>query len=169
MAHEYIEKENQVWRIKGTRVALDSIIYQFRQGARRKPFRTVSRFYRSARSTARLPFIWTIRLHWTSISQIMKPPKRNSVERSPAFFRRAPRSKSDSKKVRCSLPTKQRRSGEMFIIGAGVHFVFSSELREMPGISRNSEERKGKSLLIYKHSVPTALFPSFLNLPDSLL
>ena len=93
----------------------------------------------------------------------MKPPKRNSVERSPAFFRRAPRSKSDSKKVRCSPPTIQRRSGEMFIIGAGVHFVFSSELREMPGISRNSEERKGKSLLIYKHSVPTALFPSFLN------
>jgi len=32
MAHEYIEKENQVWRIKGTRVALDSIIYQFQQG-----------------------------------------------------------------------------------------------------------------------------------------
>ena len=32
MTHEYIEKDNQVWRIKGTRVALDSIIYQFQQG-----------------------------------------------------------------------------------------------------------------------------------------
>ncbi len=32
MADQYIEKENQVWRVKGTRVALDSIIYQFQQG-----------------------------------------------------------------------------------------------------------------------------------------
>src|SRR5437016_14465458 len=32
MAHEYIEKEDQVWRIKDTRVALDAIIYQFQQG-----------------------------------------------------------------------------------------------------------------------------------------
>ena len=32
MNHESIEKENQVWRIKGTRVALDSIVYQFQQG-----------------------------------------------------------------------------------------------------------------------------------------
>src|SRR5438128_9206113 len=29
---QYIEKENQVWQIKGTRVALDSIVYQFQQG-----------------------------------------------------------------------------------------------------------------------------------------
>src|SRR6267143_4199474 len=32
VTHEYIEKDNQAWRIKGTRVALDSIIYQFQQG-----------------------------------------------------------------------------------------------------------------------------------------
>src|SRR2546428_8465737 len=32
MSSEYIEKQNQVYRIKGTRVALDSIIYKFRQG-----------------------------------------------------------------------------------------------------------------------------------------
>lgn len=32
MPNEYIEIQNQVYRIKGTRVALDSIIYKFRQG-----------------------------------------------------------------------------------------------------------------------------------------
>ncbi|HEX4949040.1 MAG TPA: DUF433 domain-containing protein [Blastocatellia bacterium] len=32
MPNEYIEKENEVYRIKGTRVALDSIIYKFQQG-----------------------------------------------------------------------------------------------------------------------------------------
>ena len=32
MIDTYIEKHDQVWRIKGTRVALDSIIYQFREG-----------------------------------------------------------------------------------------------------------------------------------------
>lgn len=32
MTDKYVEKHDQVWRIKGTRVALDSIIYQFRQG-----------------------------------------------------------------------------------------------------------------------------------------
>ena len=32
MTDKYIEKEDQVWRIKDTRVALDSIIYQFQQG-----------------------------------------------------------------------------------------------------------------------------------------
>jgi len=32
MTEKYIEKENHVWRIKSTRVALDSIIYQFQQG-----------------------------------------------------------------------------------------------------------------------------------------
>lgn len=32
MTDKYVEKEDEVWRIKGTRVALDSIIYQFRQG-----------------------------------------------------------------------------------------------------------------------------------------
>ena len=32
MPNEYIEKANQVYRIKGTRVAIDSIIYKFQQG-----------------------------------------------------------------------------------------------------------------------------------------
>ena len=32
MSDNYIEKHDQVWRIKGTRVALDSVIYQFREG-----------------------------------------------------------------------------------------------------------------------------------------
>ena len=32
MPNEYIEKQEQVYRIKGTRVALDSIIYKFQQG-----------------------------------------------------------------------------------------------------------------------------------------
>ena len=32
MTDKYVEKHDQVWRIKGTRVALDSIIYQFQQG-----------------------------------------------------------------------------------------------------------------------------------------
>ena len=32
MTDKYIEKQDQVWRIKRTRVALDSIIYQFQQG-----------------------------------------------------------------------------------------------------------------------------------------
>lgn len=32
MTDQYIEKQNNVWRIKGTRVSLDSIIYQFQQG-----------------------------------------------------------------------------------------------------------------------------------------
>ncbi len=32
MTDKYIEKQNNVWRIKGARVALDSIIYQFQQG-----------------------------------------------------------------------------------------------------------------------------------------
>ena len=32
MPNEYIEIQNQVYRIKGTRVALDSIIYKFWQG-----------------------------------------------------------------------------------------------------------------------------------------
>lgn len=32
MPNEYIEKADQVYRIKGTRVALDSIIYKFQQG-----------------------------------------------------------------------------------------------------------------------------------------
>src|SRR4030095_14998887 len=32
MPNEYIEIQNQVYRIKGTRVALDSVIYQFQQG-----------------------------------------------------------------------------------------------------------------------------------------
>lgn len=32
MTDKYIEELNGVYRIKGTRVALDSIIYQFRQG-----------------------------------------------------------------------------------------------------------------------------------------
>ena len=32
MSDQYIEKQNDVWRVKGTRVALDSIIYQFQQG-----------------------------------------------------------------------------------------------------------------------------------------
>lgn len=32
MNDQYIEKLDQVYRIKGTRVALDSIIYQFQQG-----------------------------------------------------------------------------------------------------------------------------------------
>jgi uncharacterized protein (DUF433 family) len=32
MSNEYIEKQNQVYRIKGTRVALDSIIYRFQEG-----------------------------------------------------------------------------------------------------------------------------------------
>lgn len=32
MTDQYIEKLDQVYRIKGTRVALDSIIYQFQQG-----------------------------------------------------------------------------------------------------------------------------------------
>lgn len=32
MPNEYIEKFDQVYRIKGTRVALDSIIYKFQQG-----------------------------------------------------------------------------------------------------------------------------------------
>lgn len=32
MTDQYIEKQDQVYRIKGTRVALDSIIYKFQQG-----------------------------------------------------------------------------------------------------------------------------------------
>jgi uncharacterized protein (DUF433 family) len=32
MMDQYIEKQDQVYRIKGTRVALDSIIYKFQQG-----------------------------------------------------------------------------------------------------------------------------------------
>jgi uncharacterized protein (DUF433 family) len=32
MSNEYIEKQDQVYRIKGTRVALDSIVYKFQQG-----------------------------------------------------------------------------------------------------------------------------------------
>ena len=32
MPNEYIEKVDQVYRIRGTRVALDSVIYKFRQG-----------------------------------------------------------------------------------------------------------------------------------------
>jgi len=32
MTDKYVEKEDQVWRIKDTRVALDSVIYQFQQG-----------------------------------------------------------------------------------------------------------------------------------------
>jgi len=32
MTDKYVEKHDQGWRIKGTRVALDSIIYQFQQG-----------------------------------------------------------------------------------------------------------------------------------------
>lgn len=32
MNDQYIEKLDQVWQIKGTRVALDSVIYQFQQG-----------------------------------------------------------------------------------------------------------------------------------------
>ncbi len=32
MSDKYVEKYDRVWRIKDTRVALDSIIYQFRQG-----------------------------------------------------------------------------------------------------------------------------------------
>lgn len=32
MSDKYVEKLDQVYRIKGSRVALDSIIYQFRQG-----------------------------------------------------------------------------------------------------------------------------------------
>ncbi len=32
MTDQYIEKQDQVYRIKGTRVALDSIIYRFQQG-----------------------------------------------------------------------------------------------------------------------------------------
>ena len=32
MSDEYVEKHDQVFRIKGTRVALDSVIYQFRIG-----------------------------------------------------------------------------------------------------------------------------------------
>ncbi|MBO0859852.1 MAG: DUF433 domain-containing protein [Chloracidobacterium sp.] len=32
MPNEYIEKQNQIYRIKGARVALDPIIYKFRQG-----------------------------------------------------------------------------------------------------------------------------------------
>ncbi|MGH9835470.1 MAG: DUF433 domain-containing protein [Blastocatellia bacterium] len=32
MSNEYIEKQDQVYRIKGTRVALDSVIYKFKQG-----------------------------------------------------------------------------------------------------------------------------------------
>lgn len=31
MPNEYIEKLDQVYRIKGTRVALDSVIYKFQQ------------------------------------------------------------------------------------------------------------------------------------------
>lgn len=32
MTDKYVEKHDQVWRIKGTRVAIDSVIYQFQQG-----------------------------------------------------------------------------------------------------------------------------------------
>src|SRR5438552_16669298 len=32
MTDQYIEKQGDVWTISGTRVALDSIIYQFQQG-----------------------------------------------------------------------------------------------------------------------------------------
>lgn len=32
MSDSYVEKIDQVWRIKGTRIALDSIIYLFREG-----------------------------------------------------------------------------------------------------------------------------------------
>ena len=32
MTDQYIERQDQVYRIKGTRVALDSIIYKFQQG-----------------------------------------------------------------------------------------------------------------------------------------
>lgn len=32
MINKYVEKHDQVWRIKDTRVALDSVVYQFRQG-----------------------------------------------------------------------------------------------------------------------------------------
>jgi len=32
MTNKYVEKHDQVWRIKDARVALDSVIYQFRQG-----------------------------------------------------------------------------------------------------------------------------------------
>lgn len=32
MPNEYIEKVDQMYRIRGTRIALDSVIYKFRQG-----------------------------------------------------------------------------------------------------------------------------------------
>jgi uncharacterized protein (DUF433 family) len=32
MTDDYIEKLDQVYRIKGTRIALDSVVYQFQQG-----------------------------------------------------------------------------------------------------------------------------------------
>ena len=32
MTDKYVEKQGEVWRIKNTRVALDSVIYQFRSG-----------------------------------------------------------------------------------------------------------------------------------------
>lgn len=32
MTNKYVEEHDQVWRIKDTRVALDSVIYQFQQG-----------------------------------------------------------------------------------------------------------------------------------------
>jgi uncharacterized protein (DUF433 family) len=32
MTDKYVEKQDQAYRIRGTRVALDSIVYQFQQG-----------------------------------------------------------------------------------------------------------------------------------------
>jgi uncharacterized protein (DUF433 family) len=32
MSDAYVEKQGQVYRIRGTRVALDSVVYQFQQG-----------------------------------------------------------------------------------------------------------------------------------------
>lgn len=32
MTDKYVEKLDQIWRIKDTRVALDSVIYQFQEG-----------------------------------------------------------------------------------------------------------------------------------------
>jgi len=46
--------------------------------------------------------------------------------------------------------------------------LFSSELSEMLSISLNSEEVKSRALLVYKHFVPTALFPTACGADDSI-
>ena len=104
MTKEYVEKREGAYRISGTRVSLDSIVYAFLRGA--APESIAHRFPPSPwkRYTGPLPFTWLIRPKSTPTCKRVRGTLRPSASK---LANRIPSSTGNSRKRASTSPSRE--------------------------------------------------------------